>query len=181
MFLAAAAAMLLVGGAAVTTATATPIGDEVTNRQQTANKIRKELITLPFYGVFDNLAYQVDGSTVTLYGQVVRPVTRKDAENRIKRVAGVERVVNKIEVLPLSSFDDSIRYNTYRAVFNRGGLYRYAMGANPSVHIIVNNGHVTLEGVVANKADQQLAYIAANGVPGVFSVTNNLRTDRDVR
>src|SRR5215216_2302129 len=134
------------------------------------NKVRKELVTLPYYGVFDNLAYKIDGSTVTLYGQVVRPSTRSSAEKRIKKIEGVERVVNRIEVLPLSTFDDSIRARAYRAVFRSGGLYRYAMGANPSIHIIVNRGHITLEGVVATEGDSRLAYIAARGVPGAFSV-----------
>lgn len=142
---------------------------------QAQNKVRKELVTLPYYGVFDNLAYQIDGNTVTLYGQVVRPITRKDAERRVARIEGVDRVINNIEVLPVSGFDDSIRARTYRAVFRSGSLYRYAMGANPSIHIVVKGGHVTLEGVVSNQMDSQLAYMAANGVPGVFSVTNNLR------
>jgi hyperosmotically inducible protein len=144
----------------------------------TAKEVRKKLVTLPFYGVFDNLAFKVDGDTVTLYGQVLRPVTRKDAERRVAKIEGVERVINNIEVLPLSSFDDRIRVRTYRAVFRSGSLYRYAMGANPSIHIVVNRGHVTLEGVVSSQMDSRLAYIAANGVPGVFSVTNNLRVER---
>jgi hyperosmotically inducible protein len=137
--------------------------------------VRKELVTLPYYGVFDNLEYKVEGDTVTLYGQVRNPTTRRDAERRVSRIEGVERVINKIEVLPVSGFDDSIRTRAYRAVFRSGGLYRYAMGANPSLHIVVKNGHVALEGVVANQMDSQLAYMAARGVPGVFSVTNNLR------
>ena len=144
-----------------------------------AKEIRKELVTLPFYGVFDNLAFQIDGETVTLYGQVVRPSTRKDAEKRVARIEGIDRVINKIEVLPVSSFDDSIRRRTYRAVFRSGSLYRYAMGANPSIQIIVNRGLVTLDGVVSREMDRRLAYIAANGVSGVFSVTNNLRVERD--
>jgi hyperosmotically inducible protein len=144
-------------------------------QQRTMEKVRKTLVMLPYYGVFDNLEYKVDGDTVTLFGQVVRPSTRRDAERRVARIEGVERVVNKIEVLPVSGFDDSIRARTYRAVFRTGGLYRYAMGTNPSIHIVVKNGRVTLEGVVSNKMDSQLAYMAANGVPGVFSVTNNLR------
>ncbi len=144
----------------------------------TAQRVRKELVTLPYYGVFDNLAYEVQGDTVILYGQVVRPSTRKDAERRVRKIEGVSRVINNIEVLPLSSFDDSIRSRVYRAVFRSGSLYRYAMGANPSIHIIVKNGHVTLEGVVSNQMDSQLAYMAARGVPGVFSVTNNLRVGR---
>ena len=141
-------------------------------------RVRKELVTLPYYGVFDNLAFDVQGDTVILYGQVVRPSTRKDAERRVSKIEGVSRVINNIEVLPLSSFDDSIRARAYRAVFRSGSLYRYAMGANPSIHIVVKNGNVTLEGVVANRMDSQLAYMAANGVSGVFSVTNNLRVER---
>ena len=140
-------------------------------------KIRKELVTLPYFGVFDNLAFRRDGSTVTLYGQVIRPTTRSAAESRVVRLKGVERVINRIEVLPLSRFDDEIRARTYRAVFGTGGLYRYAMSANPSVHIIVNRGRITLEGVVANTMDARLAYIAARGVPGAFAVTNNLRVE----
>jgi hyperosmotically inducible protein len=138
-------------------------------------RVRKELVTLPYYGVFDNLAFEINGSTVTLYGQVVRPTTKSDAARRIKRLSGVENVVNKIEVLPLSRFDDSIRIRAYRAVFGTSGLYRYAQGANPSVHIVVDRGHITLEGVVDSAGDRNLAYIAARGVPGAFSVTNNLK------
>ncbi|HKS29605.1 MAG TPA: BON domain-containing protein [Pyrinomonadaceae bacterium] len=148
--------------------------------QQISKKVRKELVTLPYFGVFDNLAYKIEGDTVTLYGQVVRPSTRKDAERRVARIQGVERVVNQIEVLPLSSFDDSVRISTYRALARTGGLYRYLMGANPSLRIIVNRGHVTLEGVVANEGDRNMANIVANGVPGAFSVKNNLRTDREI-
>jgi len=144
-------------------------------QQRTMAKVRKELVTLPYYGVFDNLEYKVDGETVTLFGQVRNPTTRRDAERRVARIEGVDRVINQIEVLPVSSFDDTIRARTYRAVFRSGGLYRYAMGANPSLHIVVKNGHVTLEGVVSRKMDSQLAYMAARGVSGVFSVTNNLR------
>ncbi|HJZ69800.1 MAG TPA: BON domain-containing protein [Blastocatellia bacterium] len=143
------------------------------------DRIRKELVTLPYYGVFDNLAYQVNGTTVVLYGQVVRPSTKNDAERRVARIEGVERVVNRIEVLPLSPFDDSIRRRVYQSVFSTDGLYRYAQGANPSIHIIVKNGHVTLEGVVSNRGDSQLAYMAARQVPNVFSVTNHLRVARE--
>ncbi|HEX8137974.1 MAG TPA: BON domain-containing protein [Pyrinomonadaceae bacterium] len=151
--------------------------ERVLGHEQIVEKIRKELVTLPWYGVFDNLAYKVEGGTVTLYGQVVRPTTRSDAGARVARIPGIERVVNQIEVLPLSPFDDEIRLRTYRSIFNTGSLYRYALGANPSIHIVVKRGHVTLEGVVANKMDSQLAYMAARTVPGSFSVTNNLRTE----
>ena len=156
---------------------AAPAKAETINADQVMQRVRKEIVTLPFYGVFDNLAYKVDGSTVTLHGQVVRPTTRSDAESRVKRIPGVERVVNNIEVLPLSPYDDDIRVRTYYTVFGTSNLYRYAMSANPSIHIVVNRGRVTLEGVVANKADKQLAYIAARSVPGVFEVVNNLRAE----
>jgi hyperosmotically inducible protein len=142
-------------------------------------RVRKQLVTLPYYGVFDNLAFKMEGDTITLYGQVTRPSTRKDAERRVAKIEGIERVVNNIEVLPLSTFDDNLRARAYRAIFRSGSLYRYAMGANPSIHIIVNRGHITLEGVVSSKMDSQLAYMAANQVPGAFSVTNNLRVERE--
>ncbi len=170
--------MLMIATSAAVAAPKTSSEANASNHQ-VAGKVRHELVTLPFYGVFDNLAYKIDGSTVTLYGQVVRPTTRSDAARRVERIIGVTNVVNNIEVLPLSSFDDNLRLRTYRSVFNTSGLYRYAMGANPSLHIVVNNGHVSLEGVVANKMDSQLAYFAANSVPGVFSVTNNLRVENE--
>ena len=160
---------LLVLSASVTLAGAPP------EQQRTMDKVRKELVTLPYFGLFDNLEYKVEGDTVTLYGQVLRPTTRSDAERRVARIEGVGRVINNIEVLPVSGFDNSIRAREYRTIFRTGALYRYAMGANPSIHIVVKNGHVTLEGVVSNQMDSQLAYIAARSVPGVFSVTNNLR------
>ena len=166
---------------AATAAVAAPntLETETSSNRQVIKQVRHELVTLPYYGVFDNLAYEVNGTTVTLSGQVTRPSTRSDAARRVAKIAGVQKVVNNIEVLPLSSFDDSIRRQTYRAVFNSAGLYRYAMGANPSIHIIVNGGHLTLEGVVNNKMDRQLAYMAASRVFGVFSVTNNLRLEND--
>lgn len=164
---------------AASAAIAAPVAsaDQKIDDMRTANKVRKQLVTLPYYGVFDNLAYNIEGSTVTLYGQVVRATTRKDAERRVKKIEGIERVINNIQVLPVSGFDDSIRARAYRTIFRTGGLYRYAMGANPSLHIIVSRGHITLEGVVANKMDAQLANMAANSVPGAFSVTNNLRIE----
>jgi len=148
--------------------------------EQLAKKVRKELVTLPWYGVFDNLAYEIDGSTVTLSGQVVQPSTRKDAERRVKRLAGVERVVNNIEVLPLSSFDDGIRVRAYRALFGwNSPLFRYGRGTNPSIHIVVERGHLTLEGVVSNASDRNLARMLVSSIPGVFSVTNNLQAENE--
>lgn len=163
---------------AVSVAVAAPgVSSASADNQRLVKQVRHELLTLPYYGVFDNLAYKVEGNTVTLYGQVVRSSTRTDAERRVRRLPGVAQVVNQIELLPLSGFDDQIRVRAYRTVFRTGGLYRYAMGSNPSLHIVVNNGHLTLEGVVGSRMDRQLAYMAANSVPGVFSVTNNLQVE----
>jgi hyperosmotically inducible protein len=151
------------------------------NRAQdrVTREVRHELVMLPYYGVFDNLAYRVDGSTVTLMGQVTRPTLKSDAGNVVKGVEGVERVDNKIEVLPLSSMDDGLRVAEYRAIYGHPGLDRYAMQSVPPIHIIVDNGKVTLEGIVANQGDKDQAGIRANTVSGVFSVTNNLRVETD--
>jgi hyperosmotically inducible protein len=141
-------------------------------------EVRHELVMLPYYSVFDNLAYKVDpDGTVTLIGQVTRPTLKSDAENSVKRIEGVEKVVNNIEVLPLSPNDDRIRRAVYRAIFRNSVLSQYQMGAVPSIHIIVKNGNVTLEGAVARTMDKQVAGIKANGVSGVFGVTNNLTVD----
>ena len=142
-------------------------------------EVRHELVMLPYYGVFDNLAYRVDGSSVTLLGQVTRPALKNDAGNVVKGIEGVERVDNKIEVLPPSPIDDGIRRAEYGAIYGHPGLDRYAMQAVPPIHIIVANGKVTLEGVVATQSDKDLAGIRANGVSGVFSLANNLRLDSD--
>jgi hyperosmotically inducible protein len=144
-------------------------------------QIRQRLVTLPFYGVFDNLAYSYEDGVVTLYGQVVRPTTKKDAERSVERVSGVDQVINRIEVLPLSSFDDRIRIATYRAIYRQPGLDRLAVQAVPPIHIIVKRGHVTLEGVAPTRGDATRAYIAARTVPHAFSVTNNLRVESDRR
>lgn len=137
---------------------------------------RHELVMLPLYGVFDNLAYKVDpDGTVTLLGQVARSILKSDAENAVKRIEGVPRVINNIEILPTSINDDRIRRATYRAIYRNSVLAPYQLRAVPPIHIIVKNGHVTLEGVVARQMDKQIAGVQANGVSGVFSVTNNLQ------
>ncbi len=141
-------------------------------------EVRHELVTLPFYNVFDNFEYKIDGNTVTLMGQVTRPNLKSDAEKAVKGIEGVERVVNNIEVLPLSPMDDQIRRAVYRAIYSDPGMDRYSIQAVPSIHIVVRNGHVFLEGAAGTEMDKNLAYLRANGVPGVFSVTNNLHVDR---
>jgi hyperosmotically inducible periplasmic protein len=145
--------------------------------QDLSSQVHHELAMIPYFGVFDDLSYSIDNSTgvVTLTGDVNNPVVRTDAERSVKRLPGVTKVVNKINILPPSSMDNHIRAAEYRAIFGYSDLYRYAMGAIPSIHIVVNFGHVTLTGVVDSQADKNVAYIRANSVPGVFSVTNNLR------
>jgi|SRR6476469_8815905 len=148
------------------------------NENRIAKEVRHELVTLPYYGVFDDLAFRVEGGTVTLMGQVTRPTLKSDAENVTKRVEGVTRVVNNIEVLPLSSMDDDVRMAVYRAIYGDSTLStRYGFRAVPSIHIIVKNGNVTLDGVVANEADRNIAVMRAKGVPNVFSVEDNLRVE----
>jgi len=140
-------------------------------------EVRHQLVMLPFYSVFDNLQYQVEGSKVTLLGQVTRPDLKSDAENAVKHVEGVEVVSNQLEVLPPSPGDDRIRREEFRAIYSFPSLQMYGLRSVPPIHIIVNTGHVTLEGSVASEADKDTAGIRANAIPDVFSVTNNLRVD----
>jgi len=140
-------------------------------------EVRHELVMLPYYGVFDNLSYRVDGSKVTLFGQVREPKLKSDAEKAVKNIEGVSAVDNQIEVMPLSPSDDQIRLAAYRAIYSQAPLQRYQMGAVPPIHVIVKNGDITLEGVVATEMDKNVAGIAAKGVSGAHKVTNNLRLD----
>jgi hyperosmotically inducible protein len=150
-----------------------PIGET-----RIAQQVRHELLMLPYYGVFDDLAFRVDGTTVTLLGEVTRPTLKSDAQNVVKRIEGVTDVVNQIEVLPLSPMDDQIRRAEYRAIYGDPTLStRYGFQALPSIHILVKNGHVRLEGVVANSGDKNIVGIRANGVPNVFSVQNDLQVE----
>ncbi|MBI1896891.1 MAG: BON domain-containing protein [Acidobacteria bacterium] len=141
-------------------------------------EIRHELVMLPYYGVFDHLAYKVDGYNVTLLGQVTRPTLKSSAEQVVRDIEGVQKVENKIEVLPLSPNDDRLRLALYRAIYGHSALNRYALQAIGPIHIIVKNGNVTLEGVVATESDKNIAGIQAKGVSGVFSVTSNLRVEK---
>ncbi|HXN23576.1 MAG TPA: BON domain-containing protein [Candidatus Dormibacteraeota bacterium] len=149
--------------------------DAASYQSKLEKEVRHELVLLPYYSVFDNLTYSVNGDVVTLGGQVTRPTLKSDAENVVKKIEGVSKVINNIEVLPLSPNDDQIRRAVYRAIYSNDVLYRYSLGAVPPIHIIVKNGNVTLEGVVSSEMDKNVANIQANSVPGVFSVTNNLR------
>jgi len=154
-------------------------GDESRN---VASQIRHEIAGLPYTGIWDwvEAAIRPDG-TVVLQGEVTTPSTKSDAESRIRRIESVSNVINEIRVLPLSSFDNDIRLRVYRSLFNaNSSLSRYALGANPSVHIIVENGRVTLKGVVSNAMDKQLASVATNGVFGVLTVDNQLRLESEL-
>ena len=145
-----------------------------------AEQVRKELVLLPYYGIFDQLAFEIKGlDTVVLTGQVTRPTLKSEAENAVRRIEAVGKVENRIEVLPNSPNDDRIRIATYKAIYFKPGLDRYALRAVPPIHIIVKNGEVTLAGVVATEMDKNIAGMTANGVPGVFKVTNNLRVEKE--
>jgi|HubBroStandDraft_2_1064218.scaffolds.fasta_scaffold75699_3 hyperosmotically inducible protein len=165
--------MFTLGAARTNAGTKTTTPDTSSINQQVHHK----LAMLPWYGVFDNLAYQVNGTEVTLTGEVISEhgVTKDDAGKAVKSIPGVTNVVNNIEVLPPSPFDNQIRRAEYRKIFSQPQLGGYSMGAIPQVHIIVKGGHVSLEGIVMNQMDKTVAGLAANTVPGVFSVDNNLR------
>ena len=140
-------------------------------------QIHREIVTLPFSGIWDWIDADLrSNGTVVLSGEVTSPVTRSEIESRMRHIESVSNVVNDIKVLPLSGFDNQIRMDVYRSLFNfNSQLSKYAMGANPSIHIIVENGKVTLKGFVSNAMDKQLAGMAANRVFGVFSLNNELQ------
>jgi len=146
--------------------------------QRITKEVRHELLMLANLDVFDHLAYKVDGYKVTLLGSVTRPTLKSDAENAVKGIEGVEHIDNQIEVLPPSPMDDRLRRQLYRAIYGYPSLQRYAMSVNKSIQIIVKSGHVSLEGVVDNEADKNVAGIRAKGVPGTFSVDNNLTVSK---
>lgn len=171
----ALAAILSVTGTTNNRALAMPALGQAQAQNNLTREVRHELVMLPYYSLFDWLQFEVHDGTVVLMGQVTRPTLKSDAGNVVKRIEGVERVDNRIEVLPLSPNDDRIRRAVYRAIFNQNStLFRYGLGSVPSIHIIVKNGNVTLKGVVANQADANMANIKARGVPGVFGVRNEL-------
>lgn len=142
-------------------------------------EVRHELLMLPYFNVFDYIAYQVKGDTVTLQGEVTRPSLKSDAENVVKRIEGVQQVINNIEILPPSPMDDQLRLALYRAIYGYPPLEKYALGVQKPIRIVVRNGRVTLEGVVDSETDKNLVTVRANSVPGIFSVTNNLRVGQE--
>ncbi len=140
-----------------------------------AREVRHEILMLPYYGVFDNISFKVEGYNVTLTGQVTRPTLKKDAERAVQQIEGVEKVINQIEVLPASPLDDGLRLSLFRAIYGYPALERYAMPVVKPIRILVKNGDVTLEGVVNSETDKNLVNMRARGVSAVFSVTNNLK------
>ena len=149
------------------------------DEEDLARSVRHELLMLPYYGVFDDLAFRMEGNNVILLGEVTRPTLKSDAEVAVKHIPGIGTVGNQIEVLPLSAMDDTIRMAAYRAIYGDPTLStRYGYRSLPPIHIIVKNGNITLRGVVANEMDKNLAYLRANAIPGVFSVTNELQVEQ---
>ena len=177
-FLAAVLLTAAIGAPALNAASAPQEGkkqrSEAKYEAQLIKEVRHQLVMLPWYSVFDNLTYKVEGDKVILSGQVVRPTLKSDAEAAVKSLEGVTSVVNNIEVLPVSPLDDQLRRAVYRAIYGDPAMTRYSMQAVPSIHIIVKNGNVTLEGVVDSESDKNLAGLRANGVRNGFSGTNNL-------
>jgi hyperosmotically inducible periplasmic protein len=142
--------------------------------QRVQREVTHRILMLPYYDVFDAIGFKVEGYNVTLFGKVTRPLLKEDAERAVKKIEGVEKVTNQIEVLPASFNDDDIRRRMFRAIYGYAPLQRYALPPIKPIRIIVDRGHVTLEGIVDSKGDRNLVNIRANGVPGVFSVTNHL-------
>jgi hyperosmotically inducible periplasmic protein len=166
---------VLLTATVITTVSVSPAASQETKANQNLiREVRHQLLLLPYYTVFDNLAFKVDGDHVTLEGQVTNPTLKHDAEAAVKSIEGVSSVTNNIEVLPPSPMDDQLRRALYRAIYGDAVLSKYGWSALPSIHIIVKSGHVALEGVVDSETDKNLAGLRANGVPNVFEVKNNL-------
>jgi hyperosmotically inducible protein len=170
-----AAAMLALPALAVTEGRIPLVGGS--GKPYLEQQVRRELNRLPYLGVFDHLTFSVAGDTVTLRGQTIRPTLKRDAENVVKRIEGVRAVNNQVEVLPLSNFDNDLRIRAFWAVYGSQALNRYLIQPQLPVHIIVKNGNITLEGVVNNELERQVAYSRVRGLPGSFQVVNHLRLD----
>ena len=170
--------VVVLAASIVPLAAQTPSEAAARAQERIVKEVRHEILLLPYYGVFDFIAFKVNGYNVTLMGQVTRPTLKSDTGNVVKRIEGVEKVDNQIEVLPPSPMDDGLRLRLFRAIYGYAPLEKYALGTIKPIRIIVKSGRVTLEGVVDNETDKNLVNIRANGVPGIFSVTNNLQVVR---
>jgi hyperosmotically inducible protein len=143
-------------------------------QERITKEVRHQILMLSDFGTFDNIEFKVNGYDVLLAGQVTRPSLKSDAERVVKKIEGVEHVDNQIEVLPTSPNDDRLRRDVFNAIYRYAPLQHYGVGSNRPIHIIVNHGNITLEGVVDRESDKNMAGLRANGVSGVFSVQNNL-------
>jgi hyperosmotically inducible protein len=145
---------------------------------QVARDVQKQVLTYPQFSIFDAVHMQIDEGVVTLLGKVTMPYKKNDLQKRVAKIDGVHQVVNRITVLPVSSFDDELRFRIARAIYGNSSFWNYGSMANPPIHIIVENGHVTLDGVVNSNTDRMLARSIASSF-GAFSVTNDLKTDAE--
>ena len=170
---------VLVAGVFSTAVSAQTYGSGKISQQDIERKVSKRLLRLPYYGVFDFISFKVVGDTVTLHGKVAQARNKKDAERALNNINGVKQVINRIESLPPSPFDDSIRIRLLKTIARHGGLFRYLQEPNPSIRLVVEGGRVTLEGYVATRGDFDLINILANGVSDVFSVENNLVVEKE--
>jgi hyperosmotically inducible protein len=142
--------------------------------------VQRQVLTYAHFTVFDSVGAQVKDGTVTLTGKVTMPFKRKDLEERVTKLAGVKSVINQIEVLPASKSDEELRVGIANAIYGNAAFSRYANQVNPPIHIVVERGRVTLEGVVNNNVDRMMAYSIASSFQA-FSVKNALRTDDEVK
>ena len=171
--------VLMAGFALVTSVAYADTGDR--KDLQVFNDISKAVTRYAHFTVFDNVDAAVKDGVVTLTGQVTMPYKRDDIERRVAKIDGVKQVNDKITVLPVSQFDDQLRYRIARAIYTNPNFWNYAIGPNPPIHIVVDHSQVRLEGVVMNDADKIIANSIASTQFGVMSVKNNLRTDAEAK
>ena len=165
--------------AAVVLALSSPAWAADRENLQVARDVSKQVLTYSQFSIFDAVHSQVNDGTVTLTGKVTMPYKKTDIEKRVARIDGVHQVVNQITVLPVSQYDDELRFRIARAIYGNSSFWNYGSMANPPIHVIVENGHVTLDGVVNSNVDRMLARSIASGF-GAFSVTNDLKTDAEM-
>jgi hypothetical protein len=167
--------------ALLTLGLAAPVWAGDAGNLQVYKDVSKSVQRYAFFTIFDSVhANFRDGGVVTLSGKVTMPYKATDIVKRVAKVDGVTQVVNKIEVLPVSQFDNQLRARLARAIYSNSSLANYGLGPNPSIHIIVERGHVTLDGVVMNNMDRQIARTVVGSVSNIFSIKNELKTDDEV-
>lgn len=170
----------ILAAAAVTLALSAPAFAADSDNLQLFRAVQKQVLQYNHFTIFDNVNVQVDNGAVKLTGKVTMPFKMDDIESRVRKVAGVQRVDNQLEVLPVSQFDDELRLGIANAIYSNPAFRSFASMVNPPIHIIVDRGHVTLDGVVLNDVDRAIARSIASGFLS-FSVTNDLKTEAEVR